>query len=193
MAAEQVDETRRILARVEPVMRRVKRALYWGHSRDTSDFVQSLLEKWIRSEEFLRLTRLRSDELHFYRSAHDFVVDRLRERSALKRKAAAKPVDEVEMLDENDFRESVADAEVLAFVRAEVAKMERGIIRTESKKLLRNPVETGLVLRMTMEGASNSDIAKKLKLSTGTVSNRLQEGSAYLAKSLLTTTKSDMA
>jgi DNA-directed RNA polymerase specialized sigma24 family protein len=174
-------------------MRRVKRALYWGHSRDTSDFVQSLLEKWIRSEEFLRLTRLRSDELHFYRSAHDFVVDRLRERSALKRKAAAKPVDEVEMLDENDFRESVADAEVLAFVRAEVAKMERGIIRTESKKLLRNPVETGLVLRMTMEGASNSDIAKKLKLSTGTVSNRLQEGSAYLAKSLLTTTKSDMA
>jgi len=39
----------------------------------------------------------------------------------------------------------------------------------------------------------NSDIAKKLKLSTGTVSNRLQEGSAYLAKSLLTSTKSEMA
>jgi DNA-directed RNA polymerase specialized sigma24 family protein len=126
-----------------------------------------------------------------YKSAHDFVVDRLRSRNALKRKGTTINIDHAEPALEVDLHDFIADVEALTFVKEEVKRLERGEVREDCKKLLRDPIQTAKVLRMTMEGASNSAIADELRISTGTVSNRLQEGSAYLAKPLLTGTTSN--
>src|SRR5262245_35474302 len=84
----------RTISQIEQVMRRVKRALYWGNSRDTADFVQGLLEKWIQSDEYTRLLQERPDNVHVYRSARDFVIDHLRRRDAAKRKGTHVPIDD---------------------------------------------------------------------------------------------------
>ena len=185
MSAQQAED---LLDRVESVMRRVKRVLYWGHTSETADFVQSLLEKWLISGEYERLIRENSPRTSLYKSAHDFVVDKLRHRSALKRKGSSTDIEDADLPSAEDLHEFIADIEALNFVKEEVARLEQGKVREDCKKLLRHPVQTAQVLRMTMEGVSNSAIADQLQISTGTVSNRLQEGSAYLAKPLLTGT-----
>jgi DNA-directed RNA polymerase specialized sigma24 family protein len=172
-------------SKIEATMRRVKRALYWGSSRDTADFVQGLLEKWIRTETYAEMMGKPIDELNIYRSARSFVIDHLRKRDALKRSAHTVPVEDSLLPSDEDFREMVLEAETLAFVRNEVANLERGVVRQETRKLLKDSDHTAKVLRKTMDGMTNSDIAKQLGIATGTVSKRLQEGSAYLAASLM--------
>lgn len=174
-----------LFAKIDATMRRVKRALYWGSSRDTADFVQGLLEKWIRTDTYSEMMGKRVDDLNIYRSARTFVIDHLRKRDAQKRSAHTVPVEESVLPSEEDFRELVLEAETLAFVRNEVANLERGVIREQTKKLLKDREHTAAVLRKTMDGMTNSDIAKQLGIATGTVSKRLQEGSAYLAASLM--------
>lgn len=172
-------------SKIEATMRRVKRALYWGSSRDTADFVQGLLEKWIRTDTYAEMMRKPVDELNIYRSARSFVIDHLRKRDALKRSARTVSVEDTLLPSEEDFREMVLEAETLAFVRQEVANLERGVVREQTRKLLKDSDHTAKVLRKTMDGMTNSDIAKQLGIATGTVSKRLQEGSAYLAASLM--------
>lgn len=174
-----------LFTKIEATMRRVKRALYWGSSRDTADFVQGLLEKWIRTDTYTEMMGKRVDELNIYRSARSFVIDHLRKRDALKRSGHTVSVEDSVLPSDEDFREMVFEAETLAFVRKEVENLERGVIREETKKLLKDRVHTAKVLRKTMDGMTNSDIAKQLGIATGTVSKRLQEGSAYLAASLM--------
>jgi RNA polymerase sigma factor (sigma-70 family) len=174
-----------LFTKIEATMRRVKRALYWGSSRDTADFVQGLLEKWIRTDTYTEMMGKRADELNIYRSARSFVIDHLRKRDALKRSGQTVSVEDSVLPSDEDFREMVFEAETLAFVRKEVENLERGVIREQTKKLLKDRVHTAKVLRKTMDGMTNSDIAKQLGIATGTVSKRLQEGSAYLAASLM--------
>jgi RNA polymerase sigma factor (sigma-70 family) len=174
-----------LFAKIEVTMRRVKRALYWGSSRDTADFVQGLLEKWIRTDTYSEMMGKRVDELNIYRSARSFVIDHLRKRDALKRSGQTVSVEESLLPSDEDFREMVSEAETLAFVRREVDNLERGVIREATRKLLKDHEHTAQVLRKTMDGMTNSDIAKQLGIATGTVSKRLQEGSAYLAASLM--------
>jgi DNA-directed RNA polymerase specialized sigma24 family protein len=178
-------EKAELFAKIEATMRRVKRALYWGSSRDTADFVQGLLEKWIRTDTYSQMMEKKVDELHVYRSARAFVIDHLRKRDALKRSAQTVSVEDSILPSDEDFRELVAEAEALAFVRREVDNLERGVVREQTKKLLKDRAHTAMVLRKTMEGESNSNIAKQLGIATGTVSKRLQEGSAYLAASFM--------
>jgi len=174
-----------LFTKIEATMRRVKRALYWGSSRDTADFVQGLLEKCIRTDTYTEMMGKRADELNIYRSARSFVIDHLRKRDALKRSGQTVSVEDSVLPSDEDFREMVFEAETLAFVRKEVENLERGVIREQTKKLLKDRVHTAKVLRKTMDGMTNSDIAKQLGIATGTVSKRLQEGSAYLAASLM--------
>jgi DNA-directed RNA polymerase specialized sigma24 family protein len=178
-------EKAELFAKIETTMRRVKRALYWGNSRDTADFVQGLLEKWIRTDTYSQMMGKKPDELNIYQSARSFVIDHLRKRDAQKRAAHTAMTEDSFLPSDEDFRELVAEAEILAFVRREVDNLERGVVREEAKNLLKDREHTAKVLRKTMEGESNSNIAKQLGIATGTVSKRLQEGSAYLAASFM--------
>jgi DNA-directed RNA polymerase specialized sigma24 family protein len=127
----------------------------------------------------------RPSEVNIYKSAREYVIDHLRARDALKRNAITVSIDDSILPSDEDFRELVSEAETLAFVRKEVENLERGVIREETSKLLKDRDHTAKVLRKTMDGISNSEIAKQLGIATGTVSKRLQEGSAYLAASLM--------
>lgn len=168
--------------RIAATTRMVKRSLFYSGSKTTSDFVQGLVTKWIESEEFQRLAGLPRESQKVALSVRRFIIDEIRRRSTLKRNGRTELLETLELPDDEALEERVAEALAAKRVLEEVARLERGEVNERGRLLLCDAQQTGAVLRLLMDGKTNAEIARHLRVSTGTVSNRFAEGISYLTK-----------
>lgn len=173
-----------LYAQIEATTRRVKRAVFYSGSKTTGDFVHGLVAKWLQNDEFDRLSAMGAHERGVGQSVRAFIVDEIRARSAQKRAGVPEPVGALAIPSDEILEEVVADAQILGHVRTEVANLVAGQTNAKAVALLVAPVETGRVLDLTMRGRTNVEIRTELDMPAGTVSNRLQQGIAYLARIL---------
>lgn len=181
-ASDDTGRDRELYKQIEATTRRVKRAIYYSGSKTTGDFVQSLVEKWLGTEEYHRLLSAPAASRFFGPSVRAFVIDEIRRRSAAKRQGTPQTVDRLVIPSDELLEESVAQAQVHGQVLALVAALRRGEVDDRAKNLLISAEQSGEVLAMTIDGRTNAEIAASTRLSAGTVSNRLHEGIAYLSK-----------
>lgn len=172
---------RELTTQLQRTVRRIKREINYRGSQLTEDVVSMLLTKWLASGELDRLLALAGDRRSVTHSVRTMLIDVVKKKGSRKRRGFKVAINDAMLMSDDDLYDRVERVQLRRWLHREVGLLENGQLDVSMKVALASPVQTGQILRWCMRGLSYREIAEKMKLSVGTVSNRHASGIMYLS------------
>jgi hypothetical protein len=177
MTTSDPDHDGQMAAQFERIIRRVKLSMNYRGSYSTRDILGSLVARWVRSGEWMRLRDLPPEQRQIGPSVRRFLLDRL---DQLRTRGERIELDAISLPDDESLVEQVELADLRQWIEARVDELERG--KPDPRVVIDLPraVEIGRALRLALEGATQRRIAEQLAVSLGLVNKLVVEGTNYL-------------
>lgn len=164
------------------IVHHVKKQLYNQHTQSTEDFVNSLLAKWLRSDEYRVLVQQNPDERSLGTSARHWIINHLRRKDRQKRRGIHVELSDIVLPDDSLLEQRIADVQLLMWLDREISELEAGRLDPTIRFPPASPATVGQILRLEWQGMTQREIAVHMKLNLASVSRRKALGITYLAK-----------